>query len=183
MLSWPFLPFALLGKERSEQLLNQSIGSLFHRYLLLRKRAMPYADVINFLKSCQAASGGFGGGPLQLPHLAPTYAATAALVSLGGDEALDAADRPAMLDFICRLAVPPQHGGGFQVCQGVLARSMHLHAFWCIGSSLATKLRMGISSQCQALRSTLHRAVHNLEHYRMLTDSTGRGECAVAGGR
>ena len=75
--------------------------------------------MIRFLRSCQAASGGFGGGPLQLPHLAPTYAATAALVSLGGAEALDAVDRAAMLDFICRLAVPPEHGGGFRVCQGL----------------------------------------------------------------
>ena len=81
-----------------------------------------HADVINFLKSCQAASGGFGGGPLQLPHLAPTYAATAALVSLGGDEALDAVNRAAMLDFVCRLAVPPEHGGGFQVCEGVFPK-------------------------------------------------------------
>jgi len=85
-------------------------------------RCTTHADVINFLKSCQAASGGFGGGPLQLPHLAPTYAATAALVSLGGDEALDAVNRAAMLDFICRLAVPPEHGGGFQVCKGMFPK-------------------------------------------------------------
>ena len=78
-----------------------------------------HADVIKFLRSCQAPSGGFGGGPLQLPHLAPTYAATAALVSLGGAEALDAVNRAAMLDFICRLAVPPEQGGGFRVCQGL----------------------------------------------------------------
>ena len=77
-----------------------------------------HADVINFLRSCQAASGGFGGGPRQLPHLAPTYAATASLVSLGGDEALDAVDRPAMLDFVYRLALPPEQGGGFRVCDG-----------------------------------------------------------------
>ena len=80
-----------------------------------------HADVINFLRSCQAASGGFGGGPLQLPHLAPTYAATAALVTLGGAEALDVVNRAAMLDFICKLAVPPDQGGGFRVCQGVHA--------------------------------------------------------------
>jgi hypothetical protein len=143
---------------------------------------MPHADVINFLKSCQAASGGFGGGPLQLPHLAPTYAATAALVSLGGDEALDAVDRPAMLDFICRMAVPPEHGGGFQVCQGVLAGPINSHAFWCLGVIPATTLRVGISSQRQALR-TSHRIAHGFEDYRMLVDSAGRGEYAVAGSR
>lgn len=82
------------------------------------------ADVINFLRSCQAATGGFGGGPTQLPHLAPTYAATAALVTLGGVEALDIVNRAAMLDFISRLAMPPEQGGGFRVCQGLLP-SLH----------------------------------------------------------
>ncbi len=80
-----------------------------------------HADVISFLRSCQAASGGFGGGPSQLPHLAPTYAATAALVTVGGAEALDVVNRAAMLDFVCKLAVPPEQGGGFRVCQGVHA--------------------------------------------------------------
>ena len=144
---------------------------------------MPHADVINFLKSCQAASGGFGGGPLQLPHLAPTYAATAALVSLGGDEALDAVDRPAMLDFICRMAVPPEHGGGVQVCQGVLAAPIKSHAIWCLGVIPAATLRVGISSQCQGFRITSHRIAHDLEDYRMLVDSAGRGDYAVTGSR
>lgn len=37
----------------------------------------------------QHPGGGFGGGPYQLAHLAPTYAAVAALVTLGGEAALD----------------------------------------------------------------------------------------------
>lgn len=36
----------------------------------------------------QHPDGGFGGGPFQLAHLAPTYAAVAALVTLGGEDAL-----------------------------------------------------------------------------------------------
>ena len=36
----------------------------------------------------QHPEGGFGGGPYQLAHLAPTYAAVSALVTLGGTEAL-----------------------------------------------------------------------------------------------
>lgn len=36
----------------------------------------------------QHPEGGFGGGPYQLAHLAPTYAAVAALVTLGGEDAL-----------------------------------------------------------------------------------------------
>ena len=36
----------------------------------------------------QHPEGGFGGGPYQLAHLAPTYAAVSALVTLGGPDAL-----------------------------------------------------------------------------------------------
>ena len=36
---------------------------------------------VAFLARCQDASGGFGGGPGQLPHLAPTYATVSALLT------------------------------------------------------------------------------------------------------
>jgi protein farnesyltransferase subunit beta len=46
-------------------------------------------NVIEFLRSCQHETlGGFGGGPGQLPHLATTYAAVSALVTLGTVEAI-----------------------------------------------------------------------------------------------
>lgn len=35
--------------------------------------------------------------------------------------ALQAVNRDAMLDFILKLAVPPEHGGGFRVCEGLPA--------------------------------------------------------------
>jgi len=50
-------------------------------------------DVIDFLSRCQAPTGGFGGGPGQLPHLAPTYASVMALCSIGTEEAFNAIDR------------------------------------------------------------------------------------------
>lgn len=75
-------------------------------------------DVINFLRACESPTGGFGGGPLQLPHLAPTYAAIAALVSIGGDAALTAIDRVALLAFIRRMCVPHDAGGGIAVSEG-----------------------------------------------------------------
>ena len=50
------------------------------------------ADVVEFLASCQHESGGFGGGPGQLAHLAPTYAAMSALVTIGTKEAMAVAD-------------------------------------------------------------------------------------------
>ncbi len=79
------------------------------------------ADIIAFLRSCQAPGGGFGGGPMQLPHLAPTYAAVCALVTLGGDAALQAVDRSGMNAFLRSLAIPPERGGGFCIHQGVYA--------------------------------------------------------------
>lgn len=46
--------------------------------LALLERPLPVepgrASIIAFLSSCQDPEGGFGGGPYQLPHLAPTYA-------------------------------------------------------------------------------------------------------------
>ena len=45
-------------------------------------------NVIGLLSQCQAAEGGFGGGPMQIAHLAPTYAAVNALVTMNSEEAL-----------------------------------------------------------------------------------------------
>ncbi|GAQ85162.1 farnesyltransferase beta subunit [Klebsormidium nitens] len=67
---------------------------------------------IDFLKRCQDPRGGYGGGPGQLPHLATTYAAVCALVTVGGAKALDSIDRPALLSFLVRMKAA---GGGFHV--------------------------------------------------------------------
>ena len=53
-------------------------------------------QLTDFLRRCQAPSGGFGGGPGQLPHLAPSFAAVSALMILGGEYAYSAIDRCAM---------------------------------------------------------------------------------------
>jgi len=50
------------------------------------------ARVVELLAACQAPGGGFGGGPGQVPHLAPTYAAVCALVYVG-EEGFDVVDR------------------------------------------------------------------------------------------
>ena len=48
-------------------------------------------DIVDFLATCFSKSpeggGGFGGGPMQTPHLAPTYATVLSLASLGTDKA------------------------------------------------------------------------------------------------
>ena len=79
---------------------------------------MGWEDVASFLGSCQSPDGGFGGGPQQLPHLAPTYAAVAALTDLGQPAALAVIDRRGVAAFIQRMAVPSERGGGFRVCDG-----------------------------------------------------------------
>jgi len=52
-----------------------------------------FPQVVSFLSSCQHPQGGYGGGPCQLAHLAPTYAAVSALLTLGGQEALNSINR------------------------------------------------------------------------------------------
>ena len=75
--------------------------------------------VIDFLALCQDPEGGFGGGPFQLPHLAPTYAAIACLATLGGAAALSVVNRKATFSFLQQRAVAPEAGGGFTVCEGI----------------------------------------------------------------
>ncbi|MEW5299125.1 MAG: hypothetical protein WDW36_002169 [Sanguina aurantia] len=75
-------------------------------------------QIIHFLSCCQHAEGGFGGGPFQVPHLAPSYAAVSALVTLGSPAALAAVNRPKMLDYLTRMCVPREQGGGFTVHAG-----------------------------------------------------------------
>jgi protein farnesyltransferase subunit beta len=49
--------------------------------------------MIIMIYRCQSPKGGFGGGPGQYPHLAPTYAAVNALCILGSLEAFSVIDR------------------------------------------------------------------------------------------
>lgn len=59
--------------------------------------------VANFLGKCQNNDGGgFGGGPGQLPHLAPTYAAVCSICILGRfwKGAYDIINRPKLAEFL-----------------------------------------------------------------------------------
>eukprot|EP00798_Chlamydomonas_sp_ICE-L_P013781 gene13781-19689_t len=79
----------------------------------------PTADeVVDFLACCQDKRGGYGGGPLQMPHLAPTYAAVCALVTIGSEHALSSINREALLDFLQRMCIPEENGGGFSIHEG-----------------------------------------------------------------
>ena len=70
--------------------------------------------VISFLSDCQdQETGGFGGGPSQLPHLATTYAAVAALVTIGSDQALSVIKVNKMRNFLHRMK--DTSSGGFRM--------------------------------------------------------------------
>lgn len=55
---------------------------------------------------CQHESGGFCGGPGQLPHLAPTYAAICTLCIIGTEEAYSVINRENLYAFLKSLRLP-----------------------------------------------------------------------------
>ena len=61
---------------------------------------------VGTLKKCAHLDGGFGGGPHQLAHTAPTYAAVLALFTIGTEEAYESIDRRAMYRFFMRCKDP-----------------------------------------------------------------------------
>lgn len=68
--------------------------------------------VAAFLKQCHSPDGGFGGGPMQLAHLAPTYAAVSAIMVAGREVAYKVVDRAAMYKFLIRMKCTE---GGFRM--------------------------------------------------------------------
>mmetsp|Transcript_154 Transcript_154/g.345 ORF Transcript_154/g.345 Transcript_154/m.345 type:complete len:419 (+) Transcript_154:97-1353(+) len=66
----------------------------------------------SFLAHCQDPEGGFGGGPMQMPHLAPTYAAVSALMIAGTEQAYKAVNRETMYKFLMQMKRPE---GGFMM--------------------------------------------------------------------
>ncbi|CAN0364481.1 unnamed protein product, partial [Discosporangium mesarthrocarpum] len=70
--------------------------------------------ILSTLKSCQdTVHGGFGGGPAQLPHGAPTYAAVLSLLLLGTEEAYQAIDRCTLYRFF--YSMKDAKSGGFRM--------------------------------------------------------------------
>ncbi|KJH45986.1 putative protein farnesyltransferase beta subunit [Dictyocaulus viviparus] len=73
-------------------------------------------EILAFLKTCQHPDGGFGGGPSQYAHLAPTYASVMALASLQMEDALSAIDLKSLSRFLHRMKQPDgsftMHDGG-----------------------------------------------------------------------
>lgn len=63
-------------------------------------------NVVDFLSRCQDPNGGYGGGPGQLPHLATTYAAVNALITVGGERSLSSINREKVYMFLKRMKQP-----------------------------------------------------------------------------
>ncbi len=61
---------------------------------------------VEFLRHCQAATGGFCGGPQQLPHLAPTYATVLTLACLEREDGWRMVDRAGLYRWLLTLKQP-----------------------------------------------------------------------------
>ena len=59
--------------------------------------------LVKFIGKCQDPDGGYAGGPGQVPHLAPTYAAVNSLIIIGTEEAYNLTDREKMVAWMDRL--------------------------------------------------------------------------------
>lgn len=82
-------------------------------YLLDREPIFLYPRIVSTLVNMQdKVCGGFGGGPGQISHCAPTYAAVLALCTVGTDEALGCIDRARMYNFFLQMK---HSSGGFRM--------------------------------------------------------------------
>jgi protein farnesyltransferase subunit beta len=70
---------------------------------------------INTISACQNPTGGFGGGPQQFSHVAPTYAAVNTLAIIGTEEAYNVIDREKLYEWFMSLKQPD---GSFQMNEG-----------------------------------------------------------------
>ncbi|MFH4975709.1 hypothetical protein AB6A40_002418 [Gnathostoma spinigerum] len=74
-----------------------------------------FSDIVRFIKTCESPDGGYGGGPGQYPHLATTYGAVMALISIGTKEALASINRKTLRSFLLSVK---QSDGSFCLHEG-----------------------------------------------------------------
>lgn len=73
------------------------------------------ALVVRHLNTFKHPTGGYGGGPEQIPHLASTFASVMALCALGTDSALASIDKDGVERFLCEMK---NDDGSFRVSEG-----------------------------------------------------------------
>lgn len=80
-------------------------------YLLSQEHALAhvYPDIISTLSKFHNSTGGFGGGPCQISHGAPTYGSVMSLCIIGTPEAYAVIDRKAIYRFF--LSMKHANGG------------------------------------------------------------------------
>uniref|UniRef100_H2Z533 Protein farnesyltransferase subunit beta n=1 Tax=Ciona savignyi TaxID=51511 RepID=H2Z533_CIOSA len=126
-------PYLLRGLERlskSYQCLDASRPWLCYwivHSLALLKHPIPDEQklrICKFLSKCQNKEGGFGGGPGQMSHLAPTYAAVNCLCELATEEAYSVINRKSLLEFLWRMK---QKDGSFTMHEGGEADTRSLY--------------------------------------------------------
>ena len=71
--------------------------------------------ITRFLSHCTNTNGGYGGGPQQISHLATTYAAVNALVSLSNETALKSIEKSKIENFLIQMK---QNDGSFKMHSG-----------------------------------------------------------------
>ena len=107
-------------------------------------------DVAHFLSLCQSTDGGFAGGPVpgQSAHLAPTYAAINALVTIGTATSLGVVDRKALKTFLRRMKVP---GGASNMHDD--AQLLRVYDCVCSSSPLTWSFPLAPFGRCPAAPS------------------------------
>ncbi|KAL6717640.1 CAAX farnesyltransferase (FTase) subunit beta [Lecanora helva] len=99
---------------------------------LLGKDVKVYREsVAKTLAPMQNAGGGFGGGPGQRSHLAPSYAAVLSLATVGGDVSLDLIDRRSLLVYISATKMSKAHKQSIQDGNGSVNLSKMMAASGC----------------------------------------------------
>lgn len=82
-------------------------------------------EIANFLATCQDSQGGFAGGPMQYPHLAPTYAAVNAICILSNvtTKVFQVINRQKLYEYLMRMKTKDgaflMHEGGEIDIRGV----------------------------------------------------------------
>ncbi|KAJ6218520.1 hypothetical protein RDWZM_009677 [Blomia tropicalis] len=99
--------------------------------------------IVDFLKRCRSLDGGYGGGPQQEGHLAATYAATNALITIGGAIAYESFDREAIRKFLLSMQ---QSDGSFTMHA---SGEVDIRGAYC-ALSVAKILNMPIYSDCSS---------------------------------
>ncbi|KAI5481771.1 protein farnesyltransferase subunit beta [Pseudohyphozyma bogoriensis] len=143
---------------------------------------------VETLMSCQNPDGGFGGGPGQRSHLAPSYAAIMALATAGEEEGFKRINRKGMYKFLLSLKQPDgsfiMHDGGEVDVRGCYCALTIATVLNILTPTLASTTPSFIAS-CQTYEGGLSASSHPFDAADALNPCLGEAHggyafCAVA---